>query len=400
MSLVNFSISSLNNRATGNRIVQNREVGRGAGAFRTPWLGLILLSGLLLVTPARALNIVPTFDSSITTLPNAATVEAAISNAIQSFTSVYTNAATINITFYWGATGPFSGGISLGASVTQLRGYSYSQIVTALTAKRSSANDSNAVASLPASDPTGGSSWWVPRAEAKALGMSGLNANDATLDGSVGFASSANYTFDPNNRAVGGAYDFIAVAEHEISEVMGRLYLLNNGITGYAPFDLFRFTSTGVRSLNVSGTGVYFSVDNGASQLKMFFTNASMGDVQDWKSSASPDAFDAFASSGRLEPLSTADYTALDILGYNSNSAPVATSPRLAGQPMGSSGFKLSFTNTPSVSFSIYYSTNTTQAVTNWTLLGSATESPAGHYQFTDPQAMTNRQRYYTVRSP
>lgn len=350
--------------------------------------------------PARALNIVPTFDASITSLGNAAAVEGAISNAIQAFTSVYTNSATINITFYWGATGPFSGGISLGESITQLRGYTYNQIVNALSAKRATANDSNAVASLPASDPTGTGPWWVPRAQAKALGMSGINANDSTMDGQVGFASGMSYTFDPNNRAVPGAYDFIGVAEHEISEVMGRLYLMNNGISGYAPYDLFHFTGSGVRNLSVNGANVYFSVDNGVTSLKNFFTNANQGDIQDWLSSASPDAFDAFASSGHLEPLSTADYIAMDILGYNSNAAPVAVSPRLAGQPTGSGGFKLSFTNTPGVSFSVYYSTNLKTPETNWTWLGSATESPAGHYQFIDAQPMTNRLRFYTVKSP
>ncbi|MBV9200850.1 MAG: hypothetical protein JO320_05860 [Alphaproteobacteria bacterium] len=57
-------------------------------------------------------------------------------------------------------------------------------------------------------------------AEAKALGLRA--ANTSGIDGWVGFSSAADYTYDPDNRAVAGAYDFIGVAEHEIAEVMGR----------------------------------------------------------------------------------------------------------------------------------------------------------------------------------
>jgi hypothetical protein len=36
----------------------------------------------------------------------------------------------------------------------------------------------------------------------------------------------------------------------------------------------------------------------------------------------------------------------------------------------------------------------------NWTVLGPATENPAGHYQFTDPGATNSAQRFYRVRTP
>ena len=60
-------------------------------------------------------------------------------------------------------------------------------------------------------DPTGGRAFRMSNAEAKALGLRAANA--AGIDGWVGFNSTAGYTFDPNNRAVAGEFDFIGVAE-------------------------------------------------------------------------------------------------------------------------------------------------------------------------------------------
>jgi hypothetical protein len=38
--------------------------------------------------------------------------------------------------------------------------------------------------------------------------------------------------------------------------------------------------------------------------------------------------------------------------------------------------------------------------LSQWQNLGHPTESPAGHYQFTDPSATNNPLFYYTVRQP
>ena len=46
--------------------------------------------------------------------------------------------------------------------------------------------------------------------------------------------------------------------------------------------------------------------------------------------------------------------------------------------------------------------TNAALPLTNWTVLGPCVESPSGsgNYQFTDPQAKTNANQFYRVRSP
>ena len=93
-------------------------------------------------------------------------------------------------------------------------------VKSALISDAKSAADQTSVANLPANDPTSGAPYLMAWAEAKALGL--LAANAPALDGYVGFSTTASFTFDPNNRAVAGKYDFIGVAEHEISEVLGR----------------------------------------------------------------------------------------------------------------------------------------------------------------------------------
>ena len=63
-------------------------------------------------------------------------------------------------------------------------------------------------------------------------------------------------------------------------------------------------------------------------------------------------------------------------------------------------GFQFSFSNAYGATFTAYTATNLTLAVTNWTAIGSVTDNPAGLFQFTDPQALTNVVRFYRVTGP
>jgi hypothetical protein len=183
----------------------------------------LAVASLVLACSARALTINVTYDSSVTNLGTLAQVQTAVGAAVQTIQNLYTNKSTVNITVYSANAGPF-GDIGLGESSTFFTGdFVYSDINNALRSARTTLADSNSVASLPVSDPTGGTQpWLVATAEAKALGGLNISANDPTEDGDIGFATGTAYTFDPNNRAVSGKFDFIGVAEHEITEVMGR----------------------------------------------------------------------------------------------------------------------------------------------------------------------------------
>jgi hypothetical protein len=129
------------------------------------------------------------------------------------------------------------------------------------------------------------------------------------------------------------------------------------------------------------------------SVLKYFNPNNG-GDIQDWTPSTPPDSYDAFISSGVSGKLSSADLTALNIIGYNLNFTP----PRLTGTKLANGNFKINFTNVTGMSFVVLASTNVSLSASNWTNLGAPTESPAGQYQFTDTQA--NKMCFYSVSLP
>src|SRR5262249_2888139 len=129
--------------------------------------------------------------------------------------------------------------------------------------------------------------------------------------------NSVSYSFDPNNRAVPGEYDFFGVASHEITEVMGRYGFGQNGSGGAdSPIDLFRYFSPGNRDLAPTFIGSnYFSIDGGATVINTFNTTC-CGDLSDW-SGQTVDAYNAFLSLGRVLPTSPDDLRVMDVLGYD-----------------------------------------------------------------------------------
>ncbi|PWU18715.1 MAG: hypothetical protein C5B50_08445 [Verrucomicrobia bacterium] len=73
----------------------------------------------------------------------------------------------------------------------------------------------------------------------------------------------------------------------------------------------------------------------------------------------------------------------------------------LAGaKKLNNGSFQFGFTNIMGAQFSASAATNISLPLSNWSSLGSVTDSPPGQYQFTDPGAATNSYRFYKVRSP
>jgi hypothetical protein len=62
--------------------------------------------------------------------------------------------------------------------------------------------------------------------------------------------------------------------------------------------------------------------------------------------------------------------------------------------------FQFAFANNPGLAFQVVATTNLALPPNAWIALGVATEVSPGQYQFTDPEAPTNPQRFYRVRSP
>ena len=264
------------------------------------------------LTPsARAITIVPAYDASVLSNVNSAAIQNAFNYVALTYKNLYSDPIQVNITVVAGTTG-------LGGSSTSILGtQTYTQLRSQLVGDATSASDTTANASLPVSSPLpAGSAIVYTRAQAKSLG---LIASDATTDGTFTFNALQPYTFSVTNRAVAGQYDFVSVAEHEVSEIMGRIPSLGTNFFGqadYLPFDLFRWTGPGARNLS-DAAGVYFSIDSGTTNLKNFnFANGNGSDPQDW-ASGSNDAYNAFGSTSVMNLLSPVDVITNDVIGYN-----------------------------------------------------------------------------------
>jgi hypothetical protein len=276
---------------------------------------------------ASALTINLTYDdASLTaaglTAQNIADMKAACSYAAKQFTDRYTDSINVNIKVT--AT---PGTSDFGSSTTFFDSVaSYNNLRAAFAADSKTADDATTVGnggSLPAgADPIGAAhNYNVARAQAKVLG---LRADDMQNDGTFNFGGGHKWTYDPNNRKVVGSFDFIGVAMHEYSEIMGRTSImgdtLGTGTPQYCAFDLFHYTGAGARGLS-NGPGRFFSFNNGTSLLIAFNNNAANGgDLQDWAGPA-PDAFNAAGPSNEQDDLTAVDLQTMDVIGYDRGTA-------------------------------------------------------------------------------
>ena len=297
-----------------------------------------LLSGAAVIAvftagqPAQAnLVITPTFDSSITSDPNAASIEGVINTAISTYEADFTDPINITIKFQEMTSG-------LGQSNTTLYKINYSDFYNALVADAKSANDATALASLPngsaAGSPnpvTGSTTINVKTADLKALGFNGaLFPPIGGFDGTIGLNTHLTTPGSP-----GGSlqYSLLAVTEHEIDEVLGLGSDLPGGgfFNDPAPEDLFRYDSAGNRSYTTNSTAKAFFSINGTTDLAQFDNQNDGGDFGDWQSNplpsgVSPKVQDAFATPG-ANPALSVELVALDVIGYDPAQVVAAPEP-------------------------------------------------------------------------
>lgn len=276
---------------------------------------------------------------------------------------------TINTTINFMALGA---GI-LGQNNSAVGEISLTGLKAAMVADQTSADDSTAVASLPAgstfsfrarnragavqfdndtvgANATDNSVITINFANAKALGL--LPANNPASDGSITFSSSFSWDFDRSNGITGSAFDFVGVAAHEIGHSMGFIsgvdivdYYsgpngpgknidLNGGTAGigeldpfsyFNPLDLFRYSTAslalgaGVRDESYGGTP-YFSIDSGVTDLGRFSTGSSNGDgrqASHWKDNLSLGIMDPTFGFGELGVITNLDVRGMDVIGWN-----------------------------------------------------------------------------------
>src|SRR3954468_11931175 len=160
-----------------------------------------------LAAPVHAgLIITPTFDSTITSDGNAATIMATINLAIAIYENSFSDPINVNIKFQEGG--------GLGSSSTAIGQFSYSSYLTRLGLDATTAEDATALASLPntANNPVDGNpNIWITSANARAVGF--VFNPGSGFDGTITLNTSImNLTRPPGNLA---NYDMLAVTMHE-----------------------------------------------------------------------------------------------------------------------------------------------------------------------------------------
>ncbi len=282
-----------------------------------------------------------TFDSSITTKANAATIEAMISRAISIYESLFSDSITVAILFRYSTTLPNGSPIPSGSIARSSYVYyaiPWSTYINALRGDAKSSNDNLASASLPGTALSANIRPSSANGRAVRLntppGLSASGTLGGSFDGIVTLNSAAPFQF---TRPISASnYDAQRLTQHEIDEVLGLGSRLNIGGSDLRPQDLFSWSSPSIRNLTSSGVR-YFSINRGITNIVNFNQN-STGDFGDWLSTGCPQPHpyvqNAFACAGQFSDIAATlpEGVDLDVIGYDLVSSP-ATDVNGDGKP-------------------------------------------------------------------
>jgi sugar lactone lactonase YvrE len=149
--------------------------------------------------------------------------------------------------------------------------------------------------------------------------------------------------------------------------------------------DVYEFTPGGAQSTFASGlSNPYGLAFNSAGNL--FVTDFNGGNVYEFTPGGAQSTFASGSPTNHL--------TALVFQG-------VPAPPVLVQLTfLGNGAFQFGITNNQGASFTVLTTTNLMSPLTNWTVLGTLTNTGSGQYEFTDPSATNAAPHFYRVRSP
>jgi hypothetical protein len=270
-----------------------------------------------IAAPATSgLNIVATFDASITQDPNAAAIEKGIKADISALHQLVLTTVTVHIEFASVANG-------LGGAATFYNQEPYSQYRSDLKHQKApTVFDRNALHWLPntSTNPVNGSADVnMTLSLLRATGESALGNLGTPVDSTI-MLNTSLMNLSRTGPQDPAKYDLQQVAMHEMVEVLGAGGGGNSLLSQQVgPMDLFRYSAKGVRSYTTDpNEKAYFSL-NGGAWNRGFFNQDSGGDYGDWSSdlNGKPQVQDAFSTPGVKLNLDHNEIIALDAVGYH-----------------------------------------------------------------------------------
>ena len=275
---------------------------------------------------------------------------AAFDRAANRWENIFTDDITVNIDADLQDSSVFGSSNTIGSASSVLLASAYSALRNALVADSALEPDDSIVSALPTaanvsfiipSSATYSGNLSVNKANAKALGFTGLDAMFGARDATITFNSDFNFDFDSSDGVGAGLTDFETVAAHEIGHALGFVsavdFLDQNMNLNVSPtlLDLFRFEdgtandpdtvadfATFSRSL-MPGTEANFDDIDNEWGMSTGFSNGDGRQASHWKDNNLTGnligILDPTLATGQTFPITFADVRALDLIGYDVN---------------------------------------------------------------------------------
>ena len=277
-----------------------------SGTLSVGAMAIPVTMGAVTFSSGAGLQIVLVQDASVSGAPAGFMTDANTAAGLIMAACPNTN-VTVYINVGYGTSALFGSIPSTSAEGGDTQGsfLSYSVIRAGMAANNNSTTMNTLLANTPSGTSLNGqSSFYVPSACMKALGIGGISPTSTVMDGACVIGTGITH---PN---------LVGVFLHELTHAMGRE-------TGVAPVEFSRFNSVGNRDFDSGGTtGAYFSLDGGTTHTADYATPSTdpsdflNSGIQDGNSSATYDPFDAFYGSQSIQSLTTADIQLLNAMGF------------------------------------------------------------------------------------